>query len=131
MAKQFSGKVAVVTGGTQGLGEAIARLFAERGAAGLVVVGRDKKRGKAVADEITEKGCKTVFVAADLGDLDRRAQGRPGGGEGVRPRRRAGQRRRNHRPRHHPRHQPGALRRDVRRQRPRALLPHAGRGEAR
>ncbi len=69
MAKQFSGKVAIVTGGTQGLGEAIARLFADRGAAGLVVVGRDKKRGKAVADDITKKGCKTVFVAADLADL--------------------------------------------------------------
>ncbi len=69
MAKQFSGKVAVVTGGTQGLGEAIARLFAKRGAAGLVVVGRDKKRGKAVADQITKEGCRTVFVAADLSDL--------------------------------------------------------------
>ena len=69
MAKQFSGKVAVVTGGTQGLGEAIARLLAERGAAGLVVVGRNKKRGKAVADAITAEGCKTVFVAADLADL--------------------------------------------------------------
>jgi NAD(P)-dependent dehydrogenase (short-subunit alcohol dehydrogenase family) len=69
MKKQMSGKVAVVTGGTQGLGEAIARLFAERGAAGLVVVGRNKKRGKAVADDITKSGCKTVFVAADLGDI--------------------------------------------------------------
>jgi NAD(P)-dependent dehydrogenase (short-subunit alcohol dehydrogenase family) len=69
MAKQFSGKVAVITGGTQGLGEAIARLFAERGAAGLVVVGRDRKRGKAVADQISKAGCKTVFVAADLADL--------------------------------------------------------------
>ncbi len=69
MAKQFSGKVAVVTGGTQGLGEAIARLFAERGAAGIVVVGRDKKRGKAVADQLTKAGTKTVFVAADLADL--------------------------------------------------------------
>ena len=69
MAKQFSGKVAIVTGGTQGLGEAIARLFAERGAAGLVIVGRDKKRGKAVADQLTKAGAKTVFVAADLANL--------------------------------------------------------------
>ena len=69
MKNQFKGKVAIVTGGTQGLGEAIARLFAERGAAGLVIVGRNKKRGKAVADSITKSGCKTVFVAADLGDL--------------------------------------------------------------
>jgi NAD(P)-dependent dehydrogenase (short-subunit alcohol dehydrogenase family) len=69
MKKQFSGKVAVVTGGTQGLGEAIARLFAARGAAGLVVVGRNRKRGKAVADAISKDGCKTLFVAADLADV--------------------------------------------------------------
>src|SRR6185295_16294538 len=69
MRDQFKGKVAIVTGGTQGLGEAIARLFAERGAAGLVVVGRDKKRGKVVAEDISKAGCKTVFFAADLGDL--------------------------------------------------------------
>jgi NAD(P)-dependent dehydrogenase (short-subunit alcohol dehydrogenase family) len=69
MQKQLNGKVAVVTGGTQGLGETIARLFAERGAAGLLIVGRNKKRGKAVAEDITRGGCKTVFLAADLADL--------------------------------------------------------------
>jgi NAD(P)-dependent dehydrogenase (short-subunit alcohol dehydrogenase family) len=69
MKNQFKGKVAVVTGGTQGLGETIARCLAERGAAGLVIVGRNKKRGKAVADDLTKGGCKTVFVAADLADL--------------------------------------------------------------
>jgi NAD(P)-dependent dehydrogenase (short-subunit alcohol dehydrogenase family) len=62
----LSGKVAIVTGGTQGLGEAIARLFAERGAAGLVICGRNAKAGERVASEISTAGCPTVFVQADL-----------------------------------------------------------------
>ena len=62
----LSGKVAIVTGGTQGLGEAIARLFAERGAAGLVICGRNAKGGERVASEISAAGCPTVFVQADL-----------------------------------------------------------------
>jgi len=68
--KQFAGKFAVVTGGTQGLGEAAARLFAARGAAGVLVCGRNKARGKAVAKELTKVGCEGVFVEADLADLD-------------------------------------------------------------
>jgi NAD(P)-dependent dehydrogenase (short-subunit alcohol dehydrogenase family) len=59
-------KIAVVTGSTQGLGAAIARLFAERGAAGLVTCGRSKEKGEAVAKRIqAETGVKTVFVQAD------------------------------------------------------------------
>jgi NAD(P)-dependent dehydrogenase (short-subunit alcohol dehydrogenase family) len=63
----MSGKVAIVTGATQGLGAAIARELAARGAAGLVISGRNKDRGAAVAARITEEtGTKTVFVAAEL-----------------------------------------------------------------
>jgi NAD(P)-dependent dehydrogenase (short-subunit alcohol dehydrogenase family) len=65
----LSGKVAIVTGGTQGLGEAIARLFAERGAAGLVICGRNAKSGERVASEISAAGCPTVFVQADLSNV--------------------------------------------------------------
>ncbi len=68
--KQFAGKVAVITGGTQGLGEAIAGLLAERGAAGLVLVGRNARRGKDIAAVFTEKGVKARYVQADLGKME-------------------------------------------------------------
>jgi NAD(P)-dependent dehydrogenase (short-subunit alcohol dehydrogenase family) len=65
----LSGKVAIVTGGTQGLGEAIARLFGERGAAGIVICGRNRERGERVASDISSAGCPTVFVEADLANV--------------------------------------------------------------
>jgi NAD(P)-dependent dehydrogenase (short-subunit alcohol dehydrogenase family) len=69
-AGQFAGKVAAITGGTQGLGEAIARLFAARGAAGLAICGRNVERGERIASEISGSGCPTEFVHADLERLD-------------------------------------------------------------
>jgi NAD(P)-dependent dehydrogenase (short-subunit alcohol dehydrogenase family) len=66
----LNGKIAIVTRGTQGLGEAIARLFAERGAAGIVICGRSVENGARVANEISSAGCPTVFVKADLAKVD-------------------------------------------------------------
>ena len=64
---QMTGKIAVVTGGTQGLGAAIATLFAERGCAGILICGRSRDRGQAKAREIqAASGVPTIFVAADL-----------------------------------------------------------------
>ena len=65
----LAGKIAVVTGGTQGLGEAIAREFAARGLSGLVICGRNAENGKSVAASISASGCKTVFVKAELGKV--------------------------------------------------------------
>ena len=65
------GKIAVITGGTQGLGAAIARLFADRGASGIVTCGRSAAKGQAKAREIQDAtGAKVVFVAADLGRVE-------------------------------------------------------------
>lgn len=67
---RIEGKIAVITGGTQGLGAAIARAFAEAGAAGIVIVGRGVEKGERVAAEITgATGVDVRMVAADLGDM--------------------------------------------------------------
>lgn len=61
-------KVAIITGGTQGVGEGIARAAAVAGAAGLCLSGRNAARGEQVAADISSRGCPTIFVAGDLGD---------------------------------------------------------------
>lgn len=68
---RIDGKIAVITGGTQGLGAAIARLFARAGAAGIVLVGRGRDKGQAVAKAITaETSVDTRMVPADLANID-------------------------------------------------------------
>lgn len=66
----IDGKIAVITGGTQGLGAAIAHLFAKAGADGIVIVGRGVDKGRTVAAEITENtGIPVEMVPADLGNI--------------------------------------------------------------
>ena len=66
----IDGKIAVITGGTQGLGAAIARLFAKAGAAGIAIVGRDQAKGDALARQITQdSGVPVQMIAADMGEM--------------------------------------------------------------
>ncbi len=60
--------ITIINGGTQGLGEAVARRLAADGATGLVLAGRSADRGQALADELTSAGTPTRFVAADVAD---------------------------------------------------------------
>ncbi len=64
------GKVLLVTGGTQGVGRAIAIEAARSGAEGVMVTGRNLRRGAAVAEELEALGIEAGFVDAALDDPD-------------------------------------------------------------
>lgn len=63
----FSGAAILVTGGTSGIGAAIARSFGDAGAS-VLLTGRDAERGGEVAADIASDGGAAEFLAADITD---------------------------------------------------------------
>jgi NAD(P)-dependent dehydrogenase (short-subunit alcohol dehydrogenase family) len=62
---QFEGKVALITGGTSGIGRATAIAFAREGAK-VVVTGRREKEGQEVVDEIKQADGEAIFIKTDV-----------------------------------------------------------------
>src|SRR5438270_11307559 len=58
-------RVALITGGTSGIGEATALLFAREGAC-REITGRNVERGKKVVKTITAEGGEAIFIRADV-----------------------------------------------------------------
>jgi NAD(P)-dependent dehydrogenase (short-subunit alcohol dehydrogenase family) len=62
---RLANKVALITGGTSGIGEATAMLFSREGAA-VALTGRSEERGRKVAAEIEKNGGKAIFILTDV-----------------------------------------------------------------
>jgi NAD(P)-dependent dehydrogenase (short-subunit alcohol dehydrogenase family) len=69
MSKVLEGKVAIVTGGAGGIGQAYCRALAEEGAA-VVVADLNADGANEAASKLTADGFKAVGVAVDVTDLD-------------------------------------------------------------
>ena len=67
--KKLENRVALIYGGTSGLGEATARLYAKEGAK-VAVAGRSEERGKEVVNAIKADGGEAIFVKVDLLDVE-------------------------------------------------------------
>ena len=76
---KLGGKIAVVTGGGQGLGRSIALELSSQGA-DVVLAEIDERRGQETAREIQGRGGKAVAIATDC---DRRVFRRENGARGA------------------------------------------------
>ena len=63
--QELKGKIALITGGSRGIGKAIALALAEEGV-NVAITGRNEEKLKAVVQEIEQKGVKSAYVVFDI-----------------------------------------------------------------
>ncbi len=67
--QRHAATAAVVTGGAQGVGLAIATRLVDEGCRRLVLAGRDAHKGAKAVAQFTKRGCDARFVSLDLADV--------------------------------------------------------------
>ena len=71
---KLAGKVAIITGGSRGIGRAITQELAQRGACVVVNYQRSAEAAEAVVSAITRAGGQALAVQADVGDYEQAAR---------------------------------------------------------
>jgi enoyl-[acyl-carrier-protein] reductase (NADH) len=69
MGRKLTGKTAIITGGTKGIGFGIAAEFIKEGAS-VAIIGRNAETGKKAADTLTGLGGNAIYVQGDVADLN-------------------------------------------------------------
>jgi len=69
MPKQLAGKVALVTGGSRGIGAAIAKRLADDGASVAITYARGREAAASVVEAIERSGGHAIAIAADAADV--------------------------------------------------------------
>ncbi len=67
---RLEGRIAIITGSTYGIGESIARVFAEEDAVSIIT-GRSQEEGRKCAERILSDGGKAEYYPLDVTDEDR------------------------------------------------------------
>ncbi len=68
MSGKLAGKVAIITGGSDGIGEATALRFAEEGTK-VVIMARGETKGLNVQENIRSKGGDTTFIRSHVAKI--------------------------------------------------------------
>jgi 3-oxoacyl-[acyl-carrier protein] reductase len=70
MSKNLEGKIALITGGSRGIGAAIAKRLAADGASVAITYAKDSKSASAVVKAIERDGGKAIAIQADAADVE-------------------------------------------------------------
>src|SRR5260221_13307107 len=70
MSKKLEGKIALITGGSRGIGAAIAKRLAADGARVAITYAKDAKAASAVVKAIELDGGKAIAIQADATDAE-------------------------------------------------------------